>query len=416
MDKADKAEKQISEEKDIREVAREMARAVRTPAELDALTKELYKGFFEAALAGEMDEHLGYEAYAAEGRGSGNSRNGHTAKTLRTPQGDLELRVPRDRDASFEPRIVAKRQRRLDVLDEKVRALYAAGLSTREVSRIIEDLYGVEVSSGTVTRVTEAVLAEVREWQARPLDPVCTVLYLDCIVMKVRGEDGRVANKAVYLALGIGLDGRKELLGMWISKNEGARFWLSVLTDLRARGLEQVLIACVDGLTGFPEAIEAVYPQARVQLCLVHMVRNTLRFVGSKHQKKCAAGLRRVYNAPTEAAGLAELDAFAAEWEPLYPEIAMGWREKWVNLAVMFHFPEEIRKVIYTTNAIESLNSVIRKVVRKRKVFPSDDAAFKTVFLVAGDAATRWKRPVANWNAALNRFRIEFGEQIAQYL
>ena len=398
------------------EMMKELAETVKTPEQLAQLTKELHRRFFEAALAGEMEEHLGYEPYAAEGRGSGNSRNGHTPKTLKTAQGDLLLNVPRDRDASFEPLIVAKGQRRLAVLDEKVRALYASGLSTREASRLIEDLYGIELSAGLVSRITESVLAEAREWQSRTLEKVYPVLYLDCIVMKVRSDDGRVANKAVYLALGIGLDGRKELLGMWISQNEGARFWLSVLTELRNRGVEQVLVACVDGLTGFPEAIASVFPEARVQLCIVHMVRNTLRFVATKHQKQVAAALRRVYRAPAEAAALAELERFASEWEPLYPRIADAWRGNWDNLSTIYQFPEEIRRVIYTTNAIESLNSVIRKVFRKRKVFPSDDAVLKTVFLTTRDAAKRWETPIRDWNAALNRFRIEFAGQLARHL
>jgi putative transposase len=394
----------------------ELAKELKTPEQLENLTRELHKRFYESALAAELDEHLGYEPYAVEGRRSGNSRNGYTGKTLKTEHGDLNLEVPRDREGTFTPLIVPKGQRRLEQLDAKIRYLFATGLSTREISRLIEELYGIEVSAGLVSRITERVLEEIREWQGRPLEAVYAIVYLDCLMMKVRGEDGRVVNKAVYLAVGIDLEGYKELLGMWISGSEGARFWLSVLTELQNRGVKQMLIACVDGLTGFPEAIEAVYPQARVQLCVVHMVRNTLRFVGTKEQKKAAAGLRRIYQAVSEEAALLELGQFEADWESKYPQLCKSWRQNWERLNVIFRFPEEIRRVIYTTNAIESINSVVRKVVRKRKVFPTDEAALKTVYLIIEEASRRWTRPVMNWNAALNRLRIEFAEQLAGHL
>lgn len=394
----------------------ELAQELKTPEQLKALTRELHKRFYESALAAELEEHLGYEPYAAHGRGSGNSRNGYTSKTLKSEDGDLLLEVPRDREGTFTPQIVPKGQRRLAELDQKIRYLFATGLSTREISRLIEELYGIEMSAGLVSRVTERVLEEIREWQARPLSAVYPIVYLDCLMMKVRGEDGRVVSKAVYLAVGIDLEGYKELLGMWISQTEGARFWLGVLTELQSRGVKEILIACVDGLTGFPEAIETVYPHSRVQLCIVHMVRNTLRFVSFKEQKKAASGLRRIYQAATETEALAQLTSFEQEWEVKYPQLARSWRANWERLNVIFRFPEEIRRVIYTTNAIESINSVVRKVVRKRKVFPTDESALKTVYLIIDDASKRWTKPVYNWNQALNRLRIEFAEQLANYL
>lgn len=401
---------------EMKEKMGEILKGVKTAKEAAALIAMFKKQFYETALAAELDEHLGYGKHDPEGYGSGNSRNGYTPKTLRSEHGELPLEVPRDRNGTFEPRIIPKGRRIEREITDKLLMMYASGLSTREASRLIEEMYQIEVTPALISRVTASVLERVREWRSRPLEACCPIVYFDCIVMKIRDQESRqVANKAVYLALGVGMDGEKEVLGMWISANEGARFWLSVLTELKNRGLKELLIACVDGLTGFPEAVEAVYPRARVQLCIVHMVRNTLRFVPDRDRKAVAAGLRRVYRAVTEAEALAELESFEREWEAKYPRIADGWRRNWQNLNAIFGYPEEIRRAIYTTNAIESLNSVIRKTVRKRKIFPDEQSAEKTVWLVIRDVSKRWTRPINNWGAALSHFRIVF-PQLEEYL
>ena len=293
--------------------------------------------------------------------------------------------------------------------------LYAKGLSTREIVQVFEEMYGAEVSAGLVSQVTNAVIEQVREWQTRPLDEIYPIVYLDCIVLKVR-QDKRVIKKSVYLALGVNLDGQKELLGIWMSENEGAKFWLSILTELKNRGLEQILIACVDGLCGFPEAIEVEYPPAKVQLCIIHQVRNSLRYVAWKDYKAVTADLKSIYQAASEEQASQELDRFAEKWDAQYPNSAKSWRTHWANLITIFDYPADIRKAIYTTNAIESLNSVIRKATKKRKVFPTDDAALKVVFLATQAAAKKWTMPIKNWKSAMNRFAIEFAEQLAPYM
>jgi transposase-like protein len=404
-----------TQKKKMKALAMELAKDLKTPEQLGSLTRDLLKITVEAALNAEMEHHLGYAPYAVDGRNSGNSRNGYTEKSLKGEHGEVRIATPRDRQGNFEPVLIGKGQTRIAGMDSRIRYLYATGLSTREIARAFEEMYGAEVSAGLISRVTDAVSEEIRQWQSRALEAVYTMVYFDCIVMNVR-EDGRVINKSVYLALGVGLDGRKVLLGMWIAKTEGARFWLSIVTELKNRGVREILIACVDGLKGFPEAIAAEFPRTRIQLCIVHMVRNTLRFISWKERKKVAASLRNIYNAATEQEALVALDRFAEEWEGRYPRISEPWRRNWENLNTIFDFPEEIRKVIYTTNAIESLNSVIRKSVRKRKVFPSDDSALKMVYLVTEQAAKRWTRPIDNWPQTLHRFTIEFEEQLAPYL
>jgi transposase-like protein len=300
-------------------------------------------------------------------------------------------------------------------MDEQILCLYAKGLSTREIVEAFEEMYGAEVSAGLVSQVTNAVIEQVRQWQARPLDEIYPIVYLDCLVLKIR-QDKRVIKKSIYLALGVNLDGHKELLGMWISENEGARFWLSILTELKNRGLEQILIACVDGLTGFPEAIEVEYPKAKVQLCILHLVRNSLRYVVWKDYKQVSADLKQIYRSASEEEALLELDRFAEKWDAKYPQISKSWRTHWPNLITIFDYPEEIRKAIYTTNAIESLNSVIRKATKKRKVFPNDEAALKVVYLATQAAAKKWTMPIQNWKLAMNRFMIEFEKELAPYL
>lgn len=398
-----------------REMAREMGKEIKSAEDLSGLMSEFLKMTVESALNAELSHHLGYDKHTVEGRNTGNSRNGFSNKSLRGTHGEEVIRAPRDRLGTFEPVIVKKGQTRITGMDEQIRYLYAKGLSTREISEVFEEMYGTEVSAGLVSQVTGAVIEQIRQWQARPLEALYPIVYLDCITVKVRA-DRKVINKSVFLAVGIDIDGQKELLGMWIAETEGARFWLSVLTELRNRGLEHILIACVDGLTGFPDAVEVVYPKARIQLCIVHMVRNSLRYVAWKDYRKVAADLKNIYRSATEQEALSELEKFTDTWDGKYPQIGKSWHRNWPNLTAVFDYPEDIRKAIYTTNAIESLNSVIRKAIRKRKVFPTDDSAMKVVFLAAGQASKKWKMPIKDWKSALSRFMIEFEEQFAPHL
>jgi putative transposase len=310
---------------------------------------------------------------------------------------------------------VRKGQSRLTQMDDQILYLYGKGMTTREIVDTFKEMYDADVSPALISKITDAVIDEVVQWQNRPLEPVYPIVYLDCIVVKVR-HNKQVINKAIHLALGITLEGHKELLGMWIAENEGAKFWLSVLTELHNRGLEDILIACVDGLSGFPDAIQTVYPKAQIQLCIVHMVRNSLKYVVWKDYKAVTADLKAIYQAATEEAALAELEAFATTWDEKYPMISKSWRSHWDNLNTLFHYPAEIRKVIYTTNAIESLNSVIRKSTKKRKIFPHDDSAFKVVYLAIQQASKKWTMPIRNWKAAMNRFMIEFDERLKNYV
>jgi transposase-like protein len=399
----------------LKALAAELAKDLKTPADLNALSAQLTKLTVEAALNAEMSEHLGYAPYEAKGRQNTNSRNGYTSKTLKGDHGEIELDTPRDRDGSFEPQLVRKGQTRITGMDDQILSLYAKGMSTRDIVEAFEEMYGAEVSAGLISKVTNAVMEQVVEWQSRPLDAVYPIVYLDCIMLKIR-HDKRVINKAVYLALGINLEGQKELLGIWMAETEGAKFWLNVLTELNNRGVEQILIACVDGLSGFPEAINTVYPHAKVQLCIVHMVRNSLKYVPWKDYKAVTADLKRIYRSATEQEANLELERFAEVWDGKYPQISKSWRSHWPNLITLFEYPEDIRKVIYTTNAIESLNSVIRKSVKTRKLFPSDASALKVVYLAIRSASKKWTMPIRNWKAAMNRFMIEFEEQLAPHV
>lgn len=377
----------------------------------DGILKQLTKRLVEHALEGEMTHHLGYEPHAPEGRNTGNSRNGKTTKTVIGESGEMEIVVPRDRTGEFEPKLIEKRQRRLPGFDDKVIALYARGMTTREIQGHLHELYGVEVSPQLISAVTDSVMEDVAAWQSRPLDPVYPIVYLDALHVKMRLE-GRVQSQAVYLALGITLEGRKELLGLWIGENEGAKFWLGVMTELKNRGVEDILIACVDGLKGFPDAIEAVYPKTQVQLCIIHMVRHSLKYVGWKERKAVAADLRAVYTAATVEAAERALDAFEKKWAPRFPSIAKSWRANWVNLIPFYSYPPEIRKVIYTTNAIESMQSSLRKMTRQRGSFPNPESVRKVIYLALLRISTKWKRPVLDWVAALNHFSVVFEGRI----
>jgi transposase-like protein len=371
------------------------------------LVQELKKRLVERALEGEMTDHLGYEKHAAEGRDHGNSRNGKTSKRVKTGDDEVEIEVPRDRDGSFDPKLVPKGRRRLPGFDDKVIALYARGMTTRDIQSGLKEIYGVDVSPSLISAVTDSVLEDVKAWQARPLDAVYPIVYLDAIHVKMRSS-GHVQNTAVYVALAINLEGNKELLGLWVGEAEGAKFWLSVLTELKNRGVEDILIAAVDGLKGFPEAIESVYPKTQIQLCIVHMIRNSMRYVPWKERKKVAADLRTIYTAPTLEAAEQGLDAFEDKWGDQYPMVVRSWRANWANLTPFFDYPPDLRKVIYTTNAIESINSQLRKVVKKKGAFPTADSVRKVMYLAMTRASERWSRPVKDWAKALNHLAVVF--------
>lgn len=371
------------------------------------LVQDLTRRLVERALDGEMTDHLGYEKSAVEGRDGGNSRNGRTRKRVKTGDAELEIEVPRDREGSFDPMLVPKGRRRLPGFDDKVIALYARGMTTREIQSGLKEIYGTAVSPSLISAVTDSVLEDVKAWQSRPLDAVYPIVYLDAIHVKMRSS-GHVQNTAVYVALAINLEGEKELLGLWIGEAEGAKFWLSVLTELKNRGLQDILIAAIDGLKGFPEAIEAVFPRTNIQLCIVHMIRNSLRYVPWKERKRVAADLKAIYRAETLEAAERALDAFEEKWGAQYPMVVRSWRSNWASLTHFFEYPPEIRKVIYTTNAIESINSQLRKVVKKRGAFPTPDSVRKVMYLAMMRASERWSRPVKDWARALNHLAVVF--------
>ena len=400
-------------QEELQQIAQAAAKNIKTEQDLNEFRQMLTKITLETALNAELDDHLGYSKH--ERTSGGNSRNGFTSKTLQTEEGQFELNTPRDRNGEFEPELVKKNQRRFTSMNDKILFLYAQGMTTREIVTTFKQLYDVEVSPSLISRVTDAVIEQVIEWQSRPLDPVYPIVYLDCIVLKIR-QDKQVINKSVYLALGVNLEGHKDLLGLWLSENEGAKFWLSVLTELQNRGVKDILIACVDGLKGFPDAIATAYPQAQIQLYIVHLVRNSMKFVPWKDYKPVAADLKQIYQLVTEEEALLALDRFAERWDVKYPQISKSWSTHWHNLNTLFNYPEDIRKAIYTTNAIESLNCVIRKATRKRKVFPTDDSAKKVIYLAIQEGSKKWTMPIRNWKAALNRFMIEFESRLTDYI
>lgn len=379
------------------------------------LLKQLTKRLVERALAGELNHHLNAQRVANETLDeplARNSRNGHSSKTVHSEHGELTLAIPRDRQGSFEPMLVAKHQRRLSGLDEKILALYARGMSTRDISLQLEELYGVQVSASLISEVTDTVSEDVRNWQNRPLDELYPITYLDALYVNIKVA-GRVSKRAVYVVLGINREGNKDLLGLWIgeAENEGAKFWLKVLTDLKNRGLKDILIACCDGLKGFPEAIAALYPHTQVQLCIVHLIRNSLRYVSWKDSKAVAAGLKPIYQAATLAAAEAALEDFCAQWDAQYPAVSQIWLRHWQYIIPIFDYPMDIRRVIYTTNAIESLNRSLRKVIKTKAVFPDEDSVFKLMYLAMHNISKRWNRPIQHWKAATSYFAILFPER-----
>ncbi|GAB7218309.1 IS256 family transposase [Vibrio comitans] len=393
--------------------AREAAKSIKTESDLDDFRKMLTKVTIETALNVELDEHLGYEKHSP--KTSSNSRNGYSSKSIITDDGEVPIDVPRDRESSFEPKLVRKHQTRFQSMDDKILSLYAKGMTTREIVGTFKEMYDADVSPTLISKVTDSVLEQVVEWQSRPLDEVYPIVYLDCIVVKIR-QDKQVINKAVYLALGVNMEGQKELLGMWLSETEGAKFWLAVLTELQNRGVKDILIACVDGLKGFPDAINAAFPKTQIQLCIVHMVRNSVKYVPWKDYKAVTTDLKKIYQSKTEDEALLALEQFSDKWDDKYPQISRSWTAHWDNLNTIFNYPEDIRRAIYTTNAIESLNSVIRKAIKKRKLFPTDESARKVIFLAIQEASKKWTMPIRNWRQALNRFMIMFEDRLTEYM
>lgn len=379
----------------------------------NGLLKQLTKALVERALQAEMEVHLGHGKNEPVANAAGNTRNGKSRKTLKGEFGELPVEIPRDRHGSFEPQLIPKHQTRWNGFDEKILSLYARGMTVREIQSHLEEMYGAEVSPTLISTVTDAVIDEVKTWQARPLDALYPIVYLDCIHVKVR-DAGAVRAKAVYLALGINMAGEKELLGIWIAQTEGAKFWLQVVTELKNRGVQDIFIACVDGLKGFPEAIETIYPKTAVQLCIVHMVRYSLNYVSWKLRNDVATDLRTIYTAATVEEAEQRLDEFDAKWGADYPSIVKSWRGNWARLIPFFDYPPEIRKVIYTTNAIESVNMSLRKITKNRGSFPSDEALLKLFYLALNNIRKKWTMPIRDWKAALNRFTIQFEDRMQQ--
>jgi putative transposase len=411
-------------------LAREVAADARTVDDLNGLVRLILKSALERMLDTEMDVHLGRRSLPGSAmdllargttssvgelpvkKGAKNRRNGHSSKTVQGDLGEITLETPRDRNGTFEPQVIPKHHRRLAGFDEKILALYAKGMTTRDIQEIVKELYGVDVSPTLISEITADLDAEVTAWRARQLDPVWPIVYLDGIVVHVRGANGRVSPKTMYVALGVNMQGRKELLGLWLGESEGAKFWLSCLTDLKNRGLKDIFIACIDGLSGFAEALRAAYPEAKVQLCVVHLVRAALKYVTDKDSDQVIADLKKIYQAATVVEAEAALESFAEAWGEKYPTIVKQWRSKWPDITAMFEFPPAIRKAIYTTNAIESVNSVIRKFTRNRKQYPNEESALKLIYLAIHEASKKWTRPIPNWRGALNHFAIIFEDRM----
>jgi putative transposase len=411
-------------------LATEIATQAKTLDDLNDLIKLMMKSALECMLDTEMDVHLGRKllpgsptntpaqveasspAEAPTKKGAKNRRNGHSQKTVQGDHGEIRLTTPRDRDGTFEPKLIPKHQRRLSGFDEKILALYGKGMTTRDIQELVYGLYGVDVSPTLVSEITAGLDAEVTAWRTRQLDAVWPIVYFDGIVVHVRGANGRVLPQTMYVALGVNMQGRKELLGLWLNETEGAKFWLSCLTDLKNRGLKDIFIACIDGLSGFAEALHTAFPQAKVQLCVVHLVRAALKYVMDKDSDAVITDLKKIYQAPTVAEAEEALESFAQAWADKYPTIVKQWRLKWPDIVAMFDFPPAIRKAIYTTNAIESVNSVIRKFTRNRKQYPNEESALKLVYMAIHEASKKWTLPIPKWREALNHFAIMFEDRL----
>lgn len=375
----------------------------------DGLLKELTKRLVEKALEAEMNEHIGYDKYVRSD--IDNNRNGLSQKNIVTDNGVITIDVPRDRESSFEPALIPKRRTRIEGLDDKIISLYAKGMSLSDIKLQLKELYGADISESLISRITDDVMDDVKAWQTRPLESVYPIVFFDCLVVKVR-QDKSIINKAIYVALSIDTTGRKDILGLWISENEGAKFWLSNMTELKNRGLQDILIACSDNLTGMSEAISAVYPKTEHQLCIVHQIRNSLKFVSYKDRKLVAGDLKPIYTAITEEEALLALESFDSKWGKRYPQIAKSWISNWANLVIFLQYPESIRRVIYTTNALESLNSQLRRVTANKRVFPNDDSVFKLLYLTIQYITRKWTMPIQNWQEAMAHFMIKFDGRI----
>ena len=381
----------------------------------DGVIKKLIKSSLESILEAELSEHLGYEKYSPLGHNTGNSRNGKSSKTILTNEGQIELKIPRDRNATFEPVIIKKYEKTLGPIEDKIISMYAKGMTTRDIQSHVEELYGLDVSASMISRITDAIVEKARQWQERPLEEIYPIVFFDAIHYKVR-EDGKVRTKAAYTCLAIDLEGHKDMLGIWVGEAEGASYWLGILNELRNRGVKDILIAAVDGLNGFPEAIESVFPQCEVQQCVIHQIRNTVKYVASKNKKEFIKDLKPVYQAPTEKAGLLALDKLEEKWGKKYPYPIKSWRKNWDNLAVFFKYPEEIRKLIYTTNAVENLHRQFRKVTKNRAVFPNDDSLIKMIYLAYKHIAKKWTMPVSNWAFIFSQFSVIFEQRLEPFL
>jgi putative transposase len=376
------------------------------------LMNDMKRIIMERALNSEMDYHLGNEKNA--NTLDGNYRNGYGSKTVHTDNGSVEITTPRDRDSTFNPQFIAKRQRSLKGFDEKIISMYARGMTMKEIKYHLEEIYGTDVSPELISNITDEVIDEVKEWQNRPLDKVYPILYLDATFVKIR-ENGHVFNKALYIALGVNMEGEKEILGIWLNKTEGSKFWLSVITELKNRGVEDIFIACIDGLTGFSDAISTIFPKTEIQRCIVHMVRNSLKYVPHKNKKDVAADLKKIYNSDTEELAKENLESFKKRWDDKYPKISDSWEKTWTEIVPFLAYPKDIRKVIYTTNAIESTNRQIKKIIKSKGVFPNDMAVYKIAYLALRNASKRWTMPIRDWTSALNQFAILFGDRISGF-
>ena len=381
----------------------------------DGVIKKLIKSSLENILEAELSEHLGYEKHSILGNNSGNSRNGKSQKTIISNEGQIELKIPRDRNSTFEPTIIKKYEKTLGPIENKIISMYAKGMTTRDIQSHIEEIYGLDVSAMTISRITDSIVEHVKQWQDRPLEPIYPIVFFDAIHYKVR-QEGKVLSKAAYTCLAIDLEGHKDMLGIWIGEAEGSHYWLGIMNELRNRGVKDILIAAVDGLNGFPEAIGTVFPECEVQQCIIHQIRNTIKYVASKNQKEFMGDLKPVYKAPTEKAGLLALDKLEEKWGKKYPYPIKSWRKNWNNLAVFFKYPEEIRRVIYTTNAVENLHRQFRKVTKNRAVFPNDDALVKMIYLAYKDIAKKWTMPIRDWAFIFSQFSIIFEKRLAPFI
>ena len=396
----------------LREWTQEQGIELKTFEDVQDLFKDFVAMTLEGGLEAELDEELGYSKYDYRNKETDNSRNGHSTKTVKSSLGDIELSIPRDRKGEFEPQLVKKNQTTLSGdIEEKILSMYAKGMSTGDIEAHIRDIYGLSVSDSTISRVTDKILPIVREWQQRPLESLYAVVFMDAVHFHVRSE-GQIVKKAVYVAIGLDMEGKRDVLGMWIGENESAKFWLGILNSLKNRGVDDILIACVDGLTGFTNAIEAVYPRTEIQQCIIHQIRNTTRFVSYKDIKELMKDLKLVYEAVDEVTALSALDAFDAKWNKKYPKTASSWREKWPNLATYFKYPQQVRKLIYTTNAIENFNRQLRKVTKAKSVFPTDDSLLKMLYLAMMDITKKWTGRRQDWGVIHSQLEIFFADRI----